>query len=343
MQSIYNRIVLETRGAPSTFTSFPRLPPEVQNMIWQIAIDSVRPRVVEVKENIELAPRSCRSKYGGKRQFISTCPIPGVLHACRASRSLALRRWRLCFAARYQEPKIFFDLEEDFLYFGRDFDNIRNFADAVDFKDRQATQLLAFHLRLQWASDYFYDGEDLSFVLFEDFPNVKVVLFPEYDLDELVEIGDRLRRRSSRLAKPEPPKAKRDPKKTVIRFCGTEREIDFESRSTQLVFDCLEAREDLGWIEPAMIRVDYYRADLSEFEYNEDRRRLELALFTKYRAEMFEKRKKRSRNCSTSESSHAENQDISTSAEETSIKTMSYLSGSGLLQILNDYRADMNF
>lgn len=312
-------------------------------MIWQSAINSVRPRIVEVKENIELAPRSCRSKYGGKKQFVSACPIPGVLHACRASRSLALRRWCLCFAARYQEPKIFFDLEEDFLYFGRDFDNIRNFADAVDFEDRQATQLLAFHIRSQWASDYFYDGEDLSFVLNEDFPNVKVVLFPEYDLDELVEIGKRLHRRSRRLAKPEPPKAKRDPKKTVIRFCGTDREIDFESQTTELVFDCLEAREDLGWMEPVMISVDYYKTDLSDVEYNEDQRRLEKALFTKYLAEMHEKRKKKEpKSGSTSESSDDQIQNESTSAEETSVKKMSYFSGSGLLQIFNAYRAEMD-
>jgi hypothetical protein len=312
-------------------------------MIWQAAIYSVRPRIVEVKENIELAPRSCRSKYGGKRQFVSSCPIPGVLHACRASRSLALRRWRLCFAARYQEPKIFFDLEDDFLYFGRDFYNIKDFADAVDFKDRQATQLLAFHIKFQWAHGYFYDGEDLSFVLNEDFPNVKVVLFPEYDLDELVEIGKRLRRRSRRLAKPEPPKAKRDPKKTIIRFVGNvEREIDFGSHTTELVFDCLETRENLGWREPVMISVDYYRTDLSECEYNEDQRRLEKALFMQYRAEMLENRKKRSKSGSNSESSDAQIQNEATSAEEPSAKTMSYFSGAGLLQIFNAYRAEMN-
>jgi hypothetical protein len=318
-------------------------------MIWETAINSVRPRVVEVIENIEKAPRSCRSKYGGKRQFVSTCPIPGVLHACRTSRSLALRRWRLCFAARYQGPKIFFDLENDFLYFGRDFDNIRNFADAVDFEDRQATQMLGFHLRMQWASGYFFDGVDLCFVLNEDFPNVKVVVLPEYDLDELVEIGERLRRRSSRLAKPQPPKPKPDPKKTVIRFCGSQREMDLASQSTELVFDCLEAHEDLGWPEPAMIRVDYFRSDLSEIEYNEDQRRLEIALFTRYRREMLEKRKKRTRQGSISEASEAseasdaEIQDDSTLPKETSIKTRGFLSRSDLLQTFNAFRALMDF
>jgi hypothetical protein len=35
------------------FTLFARLPPEVQNMIWQVATDDVKPRIVEVKKNIE--------------------------------------------------------------------------------------------------------------------------------------------------------------------------------------------------------------------------------------------------------------------------------------------------
>lgn len=204
------------------------------------------------------------------------------------------------------------------MYFGRDFDCIRNFTDAVDFEDRQATQLLAFHLTQQWVNDYFYDGDDLSFVLNDDFPNVNVVIFPELDLDEAVENATRLLRRSSRLAKPEPPKAKRDPKKTIIRFCRNDRDIDIDSPSTEIVLDFLQVREDLGWIEPAIISVDYYRTDLSDLEYNDDLRRLEIALFMKYRAEMLEKRKKRPRNRSFSAIPDAENQNVSTSPEETS-------------------------
>ena len=223
-------------------------------------------------------------------------------------------------------------MEEDVLYFGRDFESIKNFADAVDFEDRQATQLLAFHLMHQWMNDYFNDGEDLSLVLHEDFPNVKVVLLPEFDMDEMVEKASKLLRRSSRLAKPEPPKAKPDPKTTIIRFIGTERDIDIDDLTSEVVFDCLQDREVRELIEPAMVRVDYYRTDLSEYEYNDDQRRLEIALFMRYRAEMLENRRKRLRNRSIPDSSDAQFQNVSSSAEESSMKATSHLSSSGLLQ-----------
>jgi len=288
---------------PSTFTLFSGLPPEIQNMIWQTAIDSVRPRVVEVTERIALKSKSRRSKYGRKVEFVSSCPIPGVLHACRASRSLALTRWRLSFAARYQEPKIFFDFGNDVLFFneyyssarrfGEYMSSMRNFADAVDFGDRQATEYLAFHLDDQWMKDYFTDGEDLSVVLHKDFPNIKLIVFVESDIDDMVEEASKQLRRSDRLAQLQPPKLLREPKNPIIRFVKPDPDSEIDNMTMEVMYDFREACNGAGLIAPCMVRVNYYTRDLSEYEYNEDERRLQSTLFTRYYAEMLEKRNKR--------------------------------------------------
>lgn len=93
-------------------------------LFWEFAIEAVEPRVVEIWEGYQ--GEFPDGKYAWTGQFTSSCPIPSVLHACRDSRCLALKRWKLCFAYEEQPAKIFFDLTSDILYFGRAFDCLKD-------------------------------------------------------------------------------------------------------------------------------------------------------------------------------------------------------------------------
>lgn len=126
-------------------TLFPRFrlsPQKLQNMIWQTAIDCVKPRIVEALETT--ARNTRQSSYLQKRQFTPCYPIPGILHTCRASRHLALKRWKLAFAARYKDPKIFFDFSNDILCLDGVLVEMTSFARTVHRADREAVQMLCY-------------------------------------------------------------------------------------------------------------------------------------------------------------------------------------------------------
>lgn len=86
------------------FRVFVSLPQELQDSIWQQAIDSIAPRTVQLSITIPNPPA-----YSGTN-------IPNVLHACQTSRRLALRRWQLSFALPHIKRALFFDFTADILW-----------------------------------------------------------------------------------------------------------------------------------------------------------------------------------------------------------------------------------
>lgn len=249
------------RQYEASFSRFPLLPQELQNMIWQTAIDCVKPRIVEVHETTARETRE--SKHLQKRQFTSPCPIPGVLHACSASRQLALRRWKLSFASRCQHPKIFFDFSNDTLYFDGVFADMSTFVKRVDRGDRDAVQYLAIAALLEYERGYFHDGYDLCIALREDFPAVSNIRFPWVDRKypdpadpQLLEV--RLQQRLH-------------PRKgiTMWKKANPERDWDFEADTACEIKECCDENE---WSYPDMKLVDSCYTDLCELEYDEDDR-----------------------------------------------------------------------
>lgn len=97
---------------------FSRLPAELRWKIW--ALNLPGPRVVSIRCGSE--PLSPARGPGRHSSLLSGCtspaPIPVNLHVCHESRSEALRRYRPSFGIARQPGQIFFDPDEDVLYFG---------------------------------------------------------------------------------------------------------------------------------------------------------------------------------------------------------------------------------
>jgi hypothetical protein len=264
------------------FCLFGNLPVEVQNMIWQIAIYDVKPRIVQVKENS--IPSTRRSTYFNRREFISACPIPGVLHACRASRSLALRRWRQSFAASRQPAKIFFDFSCDILFIPEDL-GLANFAKRVDPVDRVRLNRLAISIKDLRNNLYPHDGFGLAYLLIKEFPSLTRLTFPEVNLDAVRAEEAEFRLAQRRLAKSRPFGSRRrrtqpkpNPRKMIIQWY----EADIASRQVEVPVAAAMRMMDFAYRTlthtcPEMKRVDYGTLDLELVEYNEDQRRLDRA------------------------------------------------------------------
>ena len=72
------------------FTFFKRLSQETQDAVWKLAIDAIEPRVVEIWEGYRKESSNGVYPWPWTGEFTSSCPIPGLLQACRDSRRLAL-------------------------------------------------------------------------------------------------------------------------------------------------------------------------------------------------------------------------------------------------------------
>jgi hypothetical protein len=152
---------------PQTFYAFRRLPAELRDRVWQYAIDAIPSRVVSLRLE-DNSVRGRKTESGNTiisynlfpeefAQYTSPSPIPPVLHACRDSRDLASKRWRLAFPrgrwyyrraahktirTRFDScPKVFFDFSRDILWLG---DDLPCFVQSVCEKDRHALRKVAF-------------------------------------------------------------------------------------------------------------------------------------------------------------------------------------------------------
>lgn len=137
--------------------SFPQFsrsncPPEVQDIIWTLAIQDVQRRIIEL-EHREF--RKSRRYHERTPCLSAPAPIPALLHACRRSRALAMKRWTLTFKIndeRCNAPKVWFDFTGDFLVFlGSNTFAVGNLdfytsANHVHFDDRARLQNIAVYM-----------------------------------------------------------------------------------------------------------------------------------------------------------------------------------------------------
>lgn len=134
---------LSTAPPPAyrTTESKPFLPPEILDQIWRTTIGLTRPRIVDIR---------CESKMDG---LTSSCCIPPLLHVYSRSRSLALEHWPLCFPSLDHcngktESKIFFNYDQDTLFFPQEFVDICQFCDIVCKEERLKIRSVAWDLQV---------------------------------------------------------------------------------------------------------------------------------------------------------------------------------------------------
>ncbi|KAI9642815.1 hypothetical protein NHQ30_008548 [Ciborinia camelliae] len=86
------------------FCLFPKLPPELQLMIWATAADDRQ--IVRIK--------ACAEDGSGEGGFWADYTMPVILHVCQDSRKEALKRYTLSFEGILRNP-IYFNYQRDFL------------------------------------------------------------------------------------------------------------------------------------------------------------------------------------------------------------------------------------
>lgn len=96
--------------APADFTLFPNLAKELRLVIWKKALPG--PRIVEL-----IYHRRKKDSEGDviPGHFTSRCHLPINLSVCQESRREALKQYKLSFATRNSDPKVYFDPSVDTL------------------------------------------------------------------------------------------------------------------------------------------------------------------------------------------------------------------------------------
>ena len=181
---------------PQTFPYFsdPQFPAEIKDLIWSFAIKAIPPRTVEITSN----PKSPLSLHS----WISTAPLPALLHTCSRSRSLAQKYYPLSFSSSQNtfSNGIYFNFQKDTLYFGKEFNFAVDFIRDVGKEERGKVRRLAFGLAQQTeldeggflaaeGEDGFEEVMDVVEVLFECWPGVESVGFVDQETGYLQEIG----------------------------------------------------------------------------------------------------------------------------------------------------------
>jgi len=102
-------------GRLSTFTCFSKLPFELQLQIWESAEPD--PAVISIRKANQKVFQTCNDRHRlvdiMKAQAVYQAPA--MLHTCRASRAIALPKYRLSFKEHLDRP-IYFDRSKDILF-----------------------------------------------------------------------------------------------------------------------------------------------------------------------------------------------------------------------------------
>jgi hypothetical protein len=100
---VSTRVTKKTRNAkpPTTFHSFPLLPPEIRQQIWSYALSI---SFVLIKWNPTL------------RRFTSTNRPPPLLSTNHESRSFGLKHYTLSFGSSPEFARVYFNFKQDILY-----------------------------------------------------------------------------------------------------------------------------------------------------------------------------------------------------------------------------------
>ncbi|KAF4636717.1 hypothetical protein G7Y89_g1367 [Cudoniella acicularis] len=183
------------------FLPFKRLPQELQDRIWVEAVAYFEPssltetRVVEIVKSYESSndPNSTQVSW----TCTSKCPVPGLLHTCRDSRHIALRRWRLSFANSHALGRIYFDFANDVLWLNGRAPTIEELEEKFVGKDRISIQRIAINSRTQWFLRRTYcdgwgdrnRGKSLAIAVRHLFPGLKLLIIMGYDYTGIDENG----------------------------------------------------------------------------------------------------------------------------------------------------------
>ncbi|KAH8590963.1 hypothetical protein B0O99DRAFT_598502 [Bisporella sp. PMI_857] len=90
------------KQATTKFKAFGELPNHLRMHIWDFGLPGARLVKLGLSKD--------------KRSIYSSTPIPALLHACRESRSFALKFYRLSFATYQGAPRTYFNFELDVIY-----------------------------------------------------------------------------------------------------------------------------------------------------------------------------------------------------------------------------------
>jgi hypothetical protein len=99
----------------NTFPLFSYLPPELRVKIWELNLPG--PRLVSLRYTSATADPSNHAMRKALRGCTSSAPIPVNLHINREARANALQYYQLSFNLHHCAPKIWFDFNNDVLYF----------------------------------------------------------------------------------------------------------------------------------------------------------------------------------------------------------------------------------
>ena len=121
----------------TTFTSFPKLATELQDLIWEAAIKNYEPLTVKIRSILDKhnEHKPWNARWSTEHNSRGT-RAPGMLSVCKNSRSIALKYFKLAFAGVDNNP-IWFNFQTDILAAPRDllFDiELPNFRNPLEIK-----------------------------------------------------------------------------------------------------------------------------------------------------------------------------------------------------------------
>jgi hypothetical protein len=99
---------------PPIFTLFPKLPFELRQIIWTLALPKPRTIMVTSREFVTYNERM--SPVRNYRAGHNAQTVPCVLHVCAESRSLGLKTYQLAFATQLRGRPVYFNFQSDTLY-----------------------------------------------------------------------------------------------------------------------------------------------------------------------------------------------------------------------------------
>lgn len=177
---------LNSDACAFTFHQFNQLPEELKSIIWKYAIDAVGPRVIK----FHLVFFKTVYDNTGQPVYLyenrSRSPIPEVLHVCPTSRQLALKRWRLSFSVSGTPAEIFFDFDQDILWWEQEMMGIWT-AVTLSQEERDAVR------RVAWSFDPIFSGSAVGYQMAAVFrrwvPNTAEIVIVEADPIEPVSIN----------------------------------------------------------------------------------------------------------------------------------------------------------
>jgi hypothetical protein len=99
---------------PPTFPLFPKLPSELRQIIWTLALP--KPRTIMVTSRAFVTYDERMSPVRNFRAGHNAQIVPCVLHVCAESRNLGLKTYQPAFATQLRARPIYFNFQSDTLY-----------------------------------------------------------------------------------------------------------------------------------------------------------------------------------------------------------------------------------